>query len=213
MTSSQNFLNIFFLYKMPNNPYDLIIGSIYIGGKEAVEKHNSKFTLIVNCSNAVQCPPSPESILFSVVNSVNDVTKYFNMIKDSNVLERLRDCVLKNKAVLVNCTEGMHRSCTMVACYLMKYENMNVDQTMKFIKSKRSIAFNPVFNLRGVLEMFYNHIKPFVEESQRRQQLQQQKQQQQQLQRQQQQLRRQQQQQQEKQQQQQIKKMTEAEKK
>jgi hypothetical protein len=145
---------------MPYNPYDLIIGSIYIGGKEAVEKYNSKFTLIVNCSNAVQCPPTPECILFSIANSVNDVTKYFNMIKGSNVLERLRDCVLKKKPVLVNCTEGMHRSCTMVACYLMKYEKMNVDQAMKFIKSKRSIAFNPVYNLKGVLDLFYNYIKP-----------------------------------------------------
>lgn len=144
---------------MPYNPYDLIIGSIYVGGKEAVAKYHSKFSLIVNCSNAVQCPPTVECMLFSVANSVNDVTKYFNMIKGSNVLERLRDCVLKNKPVLVNCTEGMHRSCTMVACYLMKYEKMNVDQAMKFIKSKRSIAFNPVYNLKGVLDLFYNYIK------------------------------------------------------
>lgn len=144
---------------MPYNPYDLIIGSIYIGGKEAVEKYNTKFTLIVNCSNAVQCPSTPECMLFSVANSVNDVTKYFNMIKGSNVLERLRDCV-KKKPVLVNCTEGMHRSCTMVACYLIKYEKMNVDQAMKFIKSKRSIAFNPVYNLKGVLDLFYKYINP-----------------------------------------------------
>lgn len=145
---------------MPYNPYDLIIGSIYIGGKEAVAKYNTKFTLIVNTSNAVQCPPTPECMLFSVANSVNDVTKYFNMIISSNVLERLRDCVLRKKPVLVNCTEGMHRSCTMVACYLIKYEKMNVDQAMKFIKSKRSIAFNPVYNLKGVLDLFYKYINP-----------------------------------------------------
>lgn len=142
---------------MPN-PYDQIIGSIHIGGHTAVEKFKDKFQLIVNCSPAVACPTKPECIFFPVANSTSHVHKYFDLIMKSNVLERMRQCVLGKKPVLVNCTEGMHRSCTMVACYLMKYEKMNVDQAMKFIKSKRSIAFNPVYQLKEVMNLFYTHI-------------------------------------------------------
>jgi len=143
---------------MPN-PYDLIIGSIHIGGHTAVEKYKDKFQLIVNCSPAVACPTKPECLYFPVANSTSHVQKYFDLIIKSNVLERMRQCVQQKKPVLVNCTEGMHRSCTMVACYLIKHEKMNVDQAMKFIKSKRSIAFNPVYQLKEVINLFYAHIQ------------------------------------------------------
>jgi hypothetical protein len=145
---------------MPTNPYDLIISTIYIGGEDAVKYHEHNFDFIVNTSAAVTNPINTEYAFFPVNNSEKDVQKYFDLITSTKILETIRQKVLENKSVLVNCSQGMHRSCSMVACYLMKYENMNLENAMKFIKSKRRVAFNPVYKLRGVLELFAkaNHV-------------------------------------------------------
>lgn len=145
---------------MPYNSFDLITDFIYIGDENAVKNSASNFDLVVNTSNAVKCPTAPECIFFPVNNSEKDVQKYFNLIQSTEIIEKIRSFVLNKKKVLINCTQGMHRSCTMAACYYMKYNNMNVDQAMKFIKSKRRIAFNPVYRLRGVLDLYFKYLHP-----------------------------------------------------
>ena len=54
----------------------------------------------------------------------------------------------------------MHRSCSLAACYFMKYYNMNVKDSMVFVKSKRPVAFNPVYKVFCVIEMYYNYLHP-----------------------------------------------------
>ena len=57
--------------------------------------------------------------------------------------------------VLVHCYAGMQRSCAVVACYLIRYHNMNPQEAINFIKSKRSIAFAGRVNFIKTIEEFY----------------------------------------------------------
>jgi len=50
----------------------------------------------------------------------------------------IHEKLTNNEGVLVHCICGISRSTTTVAAYLIKYKNMSLDETIEFIKSKRS---------------------------------------------------------------------------
>lgn len=58
--------------------------------------------------------------------------------------------------MLVHCAAGMQRSAACVALFLMATRNMNPDQAIQFIKSKRPIAFYQNANFGPALHGFYN---------------------------------------------------------
>ena len=140
--------------------YSLIIPYLYIGGKNAVN-HDIKFDTIINCTPNVPFPSYCKNcIRVPVNNSKKDCNKFFNIITKTDVLQQIHNSIQNKKTVLIHCMEGMHRSCSLAACYFMKYNNMNVKESMAFVKSKRHIAFNPVYNLICVVEMYYNYLHP-----------------------------------------------------
>lgn len=60
---------------------------------------------------------------------------------------------LKEKKIYVHCKAGHGRSVIVVACYLIQYENMDIDESINFIKEKR-----PCININ---KDQYNCIKKF----------------------------------------------------
>lgn len=140
--------------------YNVIIPHLYIGGKDAMN-HDIKFDIIINCTTNAPCPNYCKNcIIIPVSNSTKDCNKFFNIIIKTDVLQQIHNSILNKKNVLINCMEGMHRSCTLAACYFMKYHKMNIKDAMAFIKSKRSVAFNRVYNLFCVIQMYYNYLHP-----------------------------------------------------
>jgi enamine deaminase RidA (YjgF/YER057c/UK114 family) len=124
-------------------PYSSILDNLlYVGGKTGMHQ-DIKFDLIVNCTPNLPCPNYCKNcIRIPVNNSKKDCNKFFNIITKTDVLEQIHTTIQNKKTVLVHCMEGMHRSCSLTACYLMKYKNMNVKDAMAFVKNKRSVAFN-----------------------------------------------------------------------
>jgi protein tyrosine/serine phosphatase len=68
---------------------------------------------------------------------------------------------LRNKrGVLVHCVLGKSRSCSIVAAYLIQYQNMTTEEALAFIKTKRSqIAPNESYIQQ--LKEFEEEIEPF----------------------------------------------------
>ena len=66
----------------------------------------------------------------------------------------------KQGNVLVHCYAGMQRSAAVVAMYLIANKNMKCNESITYIKSKRSIAFMPFTN-------FYKSIDGFQKEYER----------------------------------------------
>jgi protein-tyrosine phosphatase len=58
--------------------------------------------------------------------------------------------------ILVHCAAGMQRSAACVAFFLMATRNMNPEQAISFIKSRRQIAFFPQANFGPAIQGFYN---------------------------------------------------------
>lgn len=59
-----------------------------------------------------------------------------------------------NEKILIHCQQGVSRSCTVLAAYLLRYHNYSIDQIIDFIKAKRPQAFFIEIRFKNVLEEF-----------------------------------------------------------
>ena len=142
---------------MATNPYDKITDFLFLGNRHALNSA-SDFSMIVNCSREedVAFPPNCSyCIRISVADSPDESGKLLTLIIETNILEKIHNNIIHNQPVLVHCSAGMQRSCAVVACYLMKYHNMNPSQAVEYIRSKRPIAFFWSINFSKTLENFY----------------------------------------------------------
>lgn len=146
---------------MKHNPYDGIIANLFVGDNFAANHHGKQFELLVNCAFGLECPRDhPKCFHLPIHQSEKETKNYFDMILSTGILDRIHELVSNGKPVLIYCLQGMHRSCTLCACYLMKYYDFTVNEVVSFMRSKRSIAFNPVYNLKNTMILFYQHMHP-----------------------------------------------------
>lgn len=139
------------------NPYDQIVDYLFVGSRHALDSYNN-FSMIVNCSREQDVPFPPNCrycVRLSVEDSPDDSGKLLNLILETKILEKIHNNVIHKNPVLVHCSAGMQRSCATLACYLIKYHNMNPQQAVDYIKVKRPIAFFWSVNFAKTLDDFY----------------------------------------------------------
>jgi protein-tyrosine phosphatase len=135
-----------------------IIENLFIGNKK--DPHYSNWDLIVNCTPHLPFPSTCQNtIRIPVEDDPFDSIKLFNLIKDTNTLEVIHQNLSNNKKVLVHCQQGVQRSPTVVACYLLKYHNYTKQEAIDFIKLKRTIAFFWQLNLERTLDLYYDFLQ------------------------------------------------------
>ena len=61
---------------------------------------------------------------------------------------------MSGKCILVHCMAGMQRSAASVAMFLIAYRGMHLQDSMKMIKDRRSIAFFPSPNFLRSIQYF-----------------------------------------------------------
>ena len=81
-------------------------------------------------------------------------TKLYNLLNSSKALYMIHLYLSYDLKVLVHCSQGIQRSCAVVACYLVKYKNMDVLESINFIKQKRPIAFFGAINFLDTINIF-----------------------------------------------------------
>ena len=141
---------------MSENSYNKIIENLYIGSAAAL-RYLEHFSFIVNCTKDIPLPKNHKNVIrIPVDDDVVESDVFITLINDTNVLERIHYGLFHKKPVLVHCYAGSQRSCALVACYLIKYCHMNVDEAVVFIKSKRSCAFYDEVRFISILENIYN---------------------------------------------------------
>ena len=108
------------------------------------------------------------------INNINN-TKYILRLdikdsKDEENIEKFMNIIdngvefinihknLNNKTVFVHCYWGLMRSATVIACYLIKYENYSIDNAIELIKNKRSYTFSNLYNFKDILESYQEKI-------------------------------------------------------
>ncbi len=133
-----------------------ITSNIWLGNY--LSSNDTTYDLVINATPDLQFY-NPYSLNIRV--PVNDDLSY-----DSNVnivlyilkyLPIIHRYVKNNKKILIHCYAGMQRSASIVAAYLMIYENYTLDNAISYIRSKRNIAFRPGVNFRQALEYIENN--------------------------------------------------------
>jgi len=152
------------------NPYDEIVTNLHLGGIKSLDNYNYKykkntlyFHMIVNLIKNVHLsddtiPQCNIYVTLPIHDSPDECEKLLSLINETNILERMHDEIVKNKPVLVHCFAGMQRSCALVACYLIKYHNMNPNDAIDFIKQKRPIAFFGQVNFMDMILNFHKKL-------------------------------------------------------
>lgn len=73
---------------------------------------------------------------------------------DSTV-EYIHKSLMMGKSVLVHCKAGRQRSACIVAAYLMKYGEVDIDKAVYYVRTKRPIAFDPNVNFLPALKKYW----------------------------------------------------------
>lgn len=73
---------------------------------------------------------------------------------DSTV-EYIHKNLMMGKGVLVHCKAGRQRSACVVAAYLMKYGEIDIDKAVYYVRTKRPIAFDPKINFLPALKKYW----------------------------------------------------------
>lgn len=153
-----------------SNSGDEIVSGIFLGNEEASQDPNfikrNRITAIINCTPSVPNKFSKNGIQYIrlpvddslKVGDINKMTAFMPYI-----VETLRELILKKHRVLVHCHAGMQRSAAVVSAYLMQYHGMTPMQSIRFIISKRPIAFynGKSINFEKSLTTFHKHRSKF----------------------------------------------------
>jgi protein-tyrosine phosphatase len=141
--------------KITENAYDEIIDHLFVGSASALS-HSENFELIVNCTPDIFIKHPNKTIRIPVKDNQDECNKLLQLLKDTDVLEKIKTTINNKQRVLVHCYAGQQRSCAVVACYLIKYNNMNPYAAVNHIKMKRRIAFFGEINfISAIINFFY----------------------------------------------------------
>jgi protein-tyrosine phosphatase len=137
--------------KQKENHYDEVIKGLFLGDMKAA-KDNSffrkhKIKAVVNCTSDVKnhfkCRDNIEYMRLPIEDSLNmkDLRKMLHYYLPA-VFFIHKNLVLENKNVFVHCWQGIQRSASVVAVYLMTFHNMSKEDAYDYIIDARSQAFH-----------------------------------------------------------------------
>ena len=134
---------------------NLIINNLYLGNKKAIYSNEILYSLVVNVTSDVPFDNiCKNNIRISIQDDPLEYNKLYNLIEENKILEQIHKHLINIENVLIHCHMGMQRSCAVVACYLIKYHNLEINEAIEFIKSKRSIAFFGNVNFIETLKLY-----------------------------------------------------------
>jgi dual specificity phosphatase 12 len=157
----------------PANPADEVYPGLWLGNRQAALDpaflKEKKILTVFNCTKDIPFEAS--------------VTRRYRVPVDDNLRdEEIRNLELwsfeivykigselrlarkEGKAVLVHCAAGMQRSAASIAMYLVASQNLQTEQAIAYLQSKRPIAFRPSANferaIRGFEDAFNREVRP-----------------------------------------------------
>jgi hypothetical protein len=155
------------------NPADEVVPGLWLGSRYAAQNpeymKEKRIRAVFNCTKDIPFDTSiPRQYRVPVDDSLQEPDirnlELWSYEIVSKIAHEMRRAEADGTAVLVHCAAGMQRSAASVAMYLIATKGMTTDQAVAYIKSKRSIAFQPSINfeksIRGFQASFEKEIKP-----------------------------------------------------
>jgi hypothetical protein len=154
------------LYTLINIPtYTEIIPNLYVGNITAA--NNEEIMRDLNISTVISVINEREVNNYFGIEyhkicvydnlKKSEINTFYNCL-DYNV-NLINDNIQNDKKVFVHCYRGCQRSCSLVAAYLMKYQDMSYSDTIRYIKKKHKLAFLFFPHFRSALVKYENDIK------------------------------------------------------
>lgn len=136
--------------------YDEIVPNVYVGNRHALD-HSHNFSLIVNCTSTIPFQYTVnEMIRISVEDDPSQSNELFVHLYDNGILEKIYSHVSQGMNVLINCSQGVQRSCAVCACLMVSYMNYTPMKAVKHIQEKRPVAFCGSINFLTTIKKFSN---------------------------------------------------------
>ena len=159
MFSSLNYYyNVKFSNKITNNVW---LGNYADSSNETFIRENN-IRVVVNCSKDLPFYFNEKEVPFRyripVDDDRQDNSMYIMYQYLPKIVDIIRYHVNRGENVYVHCHAGMQRSACVVAGYLMAKYGLTPEDAIKFIKSKRPIAFTPYVNFQKSIDNYYNSL-------------------------------------------------------
>lgn len=143
------------------NPADEIVPGLWLGNRtaalDAKWQGEKGIKCVFNCTKDIPFLPNVQRKYRVPVDDNLQANEIRNLeLWSYEVVYKITREYQTGQPLLVHCAAGMQRSAACVAMFLMATRNMNPDQAIEFIRSKRGIAFRPWANFRPAIEGFYN---------------------------------------------------------
>jgi protein-tyrosine phosphatase len=155
------------------NPADEVVPGLWLGSRYAALNPDylkqKKITAVFNCTKDIPFEsavrrqyrvPVDDNLKEEEIRNL-ELWSYEIVYK---IVAEMRRANAEGGAVLVHCAAGMQRSAASVAMYLIATQRMTTDEAMRFIQSKRGIAFRPSANfeksIRGFEASFEKEVRP-----------------------------------------------------
>ena len=152
---------------------NIIVENLYLGN--IIDAHNLSFLIDNNIGSIINCTEDEPFHQYFIMNDEKYILRLdIKDSKDEENVEKFMDIIdngvefinthknINKQNVFVHCYWGLMRSATVIAGYLIKYENYSVDNAIELIKNKRSYKFSNLYNFRDILESYQEKISKNV---------------------------------------------------
>ena len=142
---------------------DQILPNLWLGNALAAKnrdfliKNNVKYIINISC----EIPNYYHGSLNYLNVSINDTdVSYQDVSKIFEITNKfISEAYKNNTAVLVHSKRGHNRSATVVAAFMIKHLNMDVDSSIKYINALRRNTFTRETNMTKGLRQYFNNSK------------------------------------------------------
>lgn len=142
-------------------PADEILPNLWLGSFKAASNPNwlaeKKIACVMNCTKDIPFVQTiPRKYRVPVHDNLEPAEIRNLELWSYEIVYKLNNEYAKGQPILVHCAAGMQRSAACIAFFLIASRNMNPEQAIEFIRSKRPIAFRPSANFLPAIQGFYH---------------------------------------------------------
>ena len=146
------FYIIYYIFKILKiKHYNKIITNLYLGNYYSI--YLNDFDLIVNCTKDLDFDNIKTDKIRIPIDD-NYIFKNKDILEYIFVLDEIDKYLKQNKKVLVFCKFGFQRSTTIVLLYLILKKKMIKEESIKIIKTNRSISYFLINNFKHITRDF-----------------------------------------------------------
>ena len=139
-----------------------IIPDLWIGNLESAANYQFQelynINCMINCIKDLNFWGKSKEYNELIKNNIEryEIDKMYNYLME--VTEFIYHNLKNNKVILVYCEDGIQKSPTIVAAYMIRYGNMDIPNSVQAIKSKFNKAFLNHIDFLYALEKFFKNI-------------------------------------------------------